>query len=529
MKVLKNIFNLAIIAVLGMYMASCAEEAQPVKKTIQFTIRPSEVAHNYVKLSVTHDGPEDVTWYGALAEDASKADYEIFNQTYLALIKSGLKGLRRSQERIIMLDNLQEEKKYKYIVFGVDEKGTLYENSTMASCTFTTEKNIYELTKTEEWSFTHMRNEDGDKEIINVATSASGRFAWNYVSLASLDRWNEEYPDGYELWDEGVYMTTVDAIEMFVLQEITTIHSAIGAGGDIKDYTYTGTSAEPFEIDRIQSGKYALVAYGFEPNGQHTQTYSVDTLDLAEETAKAEFEKWLGTYTFKGMCDVTKDDGSVVEEEREYNITIEPVDNNYMYRLRGWECGEDVQYDWEEDIMQLDKEKGEFLGFPAYYNKENLEFRESPITYITFDGANPLVLGMYGYAYNDTEKAEIPVIFDNTPMATATPVEVGESTQLTALSGSYGDVKWTYSKMGYLAWSEYTGAYQTVNPAMKLPITITKVSDDYPQENNEKLDIEDSSTGAGAVTFSQRPKKEISIQMPDGDLKRIQCPAVIVK
>ena len=528
MKIFRHIFNLAAMVALCVYASSCTpEENQPVSTGVQFMVRTSEVAHNYVKLSISHNGPEDFTWYGALTEDVTKKDYEIFNNMYLDLLKNGVKGLRRSKERLLLLDNLEEGKKYKYIVFGIREDGTLYENSTMASIEFTTGKNIYTLTETDQWNFSYKRNETGDKEIVQIQSKNGGRYAWNFVNLASLDAWNKEYPDGYELWEDGVYMTTVDAIEMFVLQEITNIHAALGAGGKIEDYTYLGSSDEPFEINRLQSGKYAIVAYGFDKSGQHTQTYSIDTLDIKEEIATAEYEKWLGTYTFKGKCDVNQDDGTVVEEEREYNITIEPIDNNFMYRLRGWECGESVKYDWEEDIMQLDKEKGEFLGFPAYYNNKNLEIRESPMTYITFDGVNALILGMYGYAYNDSEKVEMPVIFDDTPMAKATPIEVGESTELTPLSGSYEKIKWTYTRMGYLAWNEYTGAYQTVNPAMKFPITVTKVSNDYPVVDEDKLEIKNNSGSAGAVTFSTDNKKELSILTPEGEYKRITCPSVV--
>jgi hypothetical protein len=158
-----------------------------------------------------------------------------------------------------------------------------------------------------------------------------------------------------------------------------------------------------------------------------------------------------------------------------------------MYRLHGWECGDDVKYDWEEDIMQLDKtDEEQFLAFPAYYKNGNLEVRESPMTYITFDGANTLILGIYGYAFNPDFNEEIPVILDSTPMASAAPIADGETTTvLNGLEASYNsngqEVKWTYSKMGYIAWSEYDGSWQTINPAMNFPITITKVAEQAPE------------------------------------------------
>jgi hypothetical protein len=105
------------------------------------------------------------------------------------------------------------------------------------------------------------------------------------------------------------------------------------------------------------------------------------------------------------------------------------------------------------------------------------------MTYITFDGYQSLVLGIYGYAYNPEMKEEIPVILDGTPMASAKPAAEGESTVLNGLKAEYVDSKnkkteWEYCKMGYIAWSELNGSWQTINPPMQFPITITKISDE---------------------------------------------------
>ena len=106
------------------------------------------------------------------------------------------------------------------------------------------------------------------------------------------------------------------------------------------------------------------------------------------------------------------------------------------------------------------------------------------MTYITFDGYQTLVLGIYGYAFNKEMNEEIPVILDDTPMAAADPIAEGEtSTTIKGLKAEYEDAnkkktEWEYCKMGYIAWSESTGAWQTINPPMRFPITMTKVSDE---------------------------------------------------
>lgn len=494
---IRNIRNIVLTAVTAMIALGCIEEKAEVKSNaFSFTVRVSEVAYNYARITVRHDGPEDVTWYGFLTDNVKANEATIFYDEYMKLIQSGkVTGLKRDIERNILIENLDEEKTYKYIAFGLKENGELYENSGMGSIEFKTTRNIYLLTETEDWNLERLgRDDEGMKELISVESKEGGRFGWNYVSKASIDAFDEEYPDGYELWDDDIYMATVNGIEMFVLEQISLIQYYMSNGYELTDLTYTNTAGnEPFTTDeRLTSGDYYLVAYGFKGDGQHTQTYSVEEITIEEEVALPEYDKWLGSYTFTGDVETTDEDGDDVVEERTYNILIEKYDNNFMYKVHGWECGDDVEYDWEEDIMQLDKEKDEYLSFPAYYNAGRLEIKESPMTYITFDGAETLLLGIYGYAFQNEANAEIPVILDGTSMALAEPLDENNMTELIGQTGKYENqgqkVEWDYCKMGYIAWNEMTGAYQTVNPAMRFPISITKVEDDSSVLLPETLD-----------------------------------------
>ena len=111
------------------------------------------------------------------------------------------------------------------------------------------------------------------------------------------------------------------------------------------------------------------------------------------------------------------------------------------------------------------------------------------MTYITFDGANALKLGIYGYAFNDQHNEHQPTLFDGKTMAIAEPIAEGESAS--TLVGQeakyeYNDNKgkpqvleWTYTKMGYVAYNESVEGYPAtiINPAMNFPITITKTED----------------------------------------------------
>ena len=525
MKIRNIIFGVLSASMLA-FSACVPEDKAAEDGQISFSVREIRYANNYnfAVINVKHDGPEDFTWYGFVTDEVEKNDFEIFYPEYNRLISSGeLKNLiRRETERNVLLEGLKEDTKYRYIVFGIDENGVLNGNAAISSTSFTTTSNAYKMTNTEDFTVTHLgRNAEADKELIEIKSNKGGRFAWQYISKASIEEFNKEYPDGYELWEDGIYMATVDAVELFALEQISTIQYYISTGYyKLVDLTYVSTSNEPFELDRLASGEYYIIVYGFNGDGSHTQTYSVKEITIEEETAEPAYEKWLGTYTFTGEALVTKDNGEEVLEERMYNITIDHYDNNYMYRIHGWECGEDVAYDWEEDIMQLDKSKGEFLAFPAYYKDGALEIRESPMTYITFDGYQSLVLGIYGYAFNQDMDEEIPVILDETPMASAEPVADGESTTiLNGLKAEYTDsnnkkTEWEYCKMGYIAWSETDGSWQTINPPMRFPITVTKVSDEVAEGSG--MDVNQS---RGLELFAT---KKVSADFLKKDFSRLE-------
>lgn len=488
---IRNIIQNILIAASALIITGCEEEPAAIKPAaIEITVRQKEVSYNKAIINVRHNGPEEITWYGFLTEDITTQEFKLINEKRRELAKGSEFGLIRETDRNILLEDLKEDTAYKYIAFGITEDGALYDNVGYGSIKFTTTQNIYVLTKTEDWTITRLgRNEDNSKELIEVKANKGGRFAWQYVSKESIDEFDKQYPDGFELWgyengdyNNEVYFGTVSGIEYFAISQIETTLYYIGQGYKLNDLTYVYEEGKPFEIDRLTSGTYYMVAYGFGGDGMHTQKYSVAEITIEEEAAEEEYEKWFGTYEFSGEVEVTQDNGDIIKETRTYNIKIEHYDNNYIYRIHGWECGDDVKYDWEEDIMQLDKSKGEFLAFPAYYKGGNLEVRENPMTYITFDGANALLLGIYGYAYMKEANAEVPVLSSGMTMGIAEPIaENSESTILNANKTSieYDGKNYTidYCKMGYIAWSETTGAWQTLNPAMRFPITIKRVEE----------------------------------------------------
>ena len=504
MKRFKYIYTV-LIATAAIVLGGCKPEAQPVKsnKVVEFTIRTSDVFHDGAIISVKHNGPEDITWYGFITEDLTTYENVLYMNKRRELQRSGkVEGIRKETERNILLENLKENTTYKYIVFGIKEDGSAYENVGFSCIKFTTIENIYNMTLTEGvWEFEYLgRTADQKQDIIKIKANGGGaKFGFNYVSKEAMDEFEKQYPDGFEIWDENdLYMATVDGKALFALEQISTIQYYVTKYNyKLEDLTYS--NEETLKIDRLTSGEYYLIAYGFNNDASHTRKYGIHALKIEEETATDGYNKWLGNYTFSGEVEIpTDEDGVMKTETRTYNMFIEKYDNNFMYRVHGWECGEDVEYDWEEDITQIDKEKGQFFAFPAYYDylSGNLSIQEQPITYITFDGVTSLKLGIYGYAYSEDAKEEVPVLYDGNEMATAAPIADGSMTTIlygteslyeyTDDNNQHQSIDLKYSRMGYIAYDDSVipSPWQTLNPAMKFPITITKTDEDHVTGGN---------------------------------------------
>ena len=190
---LRNIIFGSLIAAVAFVLTGCEEPVAPKDEIVNFTVRFSEVAYDYAIINVKHDGPEDITWYGFLTEDVTTQEFTLINKEWMNLLTSGKAiDVRRETERNILLEGLKENSSYKYIVFGLTANGEMYDNVGIASIKFTTSRNIYVLTETEDWQINYLgRNADKSKEIIEIKSKKGGRFAWQYVSKESVESFKD--------------------------------------------------------------------------------------------------------------------------------------------------------------------------------------------------------------------------------------------------------------------------------------------------------------------------------------------------
>ena len=496
---MKKLFYLASIIVAAALAVSCEEEPQVgndiTSSSFTFSLKVTEVGADYAKISVKHDGPDDATWYGFVAED-KKSTNDLIMEKYTEFMTTGtVKGLRTSKNRTVTVEGLESATKYKYIVFAITEDAKLYQNVESKAVTFTTGVNPYVLTQTDEWTITRLPQRIENMEIINISSkNQSPLYVWDYVSKEWVENFNKTYPNGFDVQEEegGPVLATLDAFQLYIIQKIATIQYYVAYEGvAITDMSYAYDPSNPdnntFKMDRISSGEYYFLAFGFNHDGSHTQTYSVsDVVVIEEEASTPEYDAWLGNYTFSGKGFWIFEDNAEVgmkygdEKDITYNITIEKLDNNFMYLIKGWECGEGADIDIETEFFELNKEAGDYLGFIGYYDNGKLQLRESNLYN---DGAN--VFGMCGYA-NDGKNLS-PVMFEGSTMAEALPIAAGaNSTELKGHDLIYGGEKLgTYSMMGYIYYEYET--YQPLaipNMPVQFPITIAKSDKGYKAQSN---------------------------------------------
>ena len=496
---MKKFFYLASIIVAVALAFSCEKAPQGgddlTSSSFAFSLKVTEIGADYAKISVKHDGPEEATWYGFIAED-KKSTNDLIMEKYTEFLTAGtVKGLRSAKNRTVTVDGLESDTKYKYIVFAITEDAKLYTNVESKSVTFTTGINPYVLTQTDEWQITRLPNREENMEVISIQSkNESPLFVWDYVSKEWVDNFNKTYPDGFDIQEEegGPVLATVDAFQMYIIQQIATIQYYVAYEGDpITDYTYVYDAANPqnnvYMMPRISSGEYYFVAFGFNHNASHTQTYSVsDVVVVEEEASTPEYEAWIGNYTFSGKGFWIFEDNAEVgmkygdEKDITYTVTVEHLDNNFMYLIKGWECGEgELITDVETEFFELDKAAGDYLGFIGYYNNGKLEVRESSLFN---DGT--YVFGMCGYA--EDGKNMSPVMLDGSAMAEALPIASGAtSTELKGLDLIFNGQKLaTYSMMGYIYYEYATYTPVAIpNMPMQFPITIAKSNVGYKAQS----------------------------------------------
>lgn len=110
-----------------------------------------------------------------------------------------------------------------------------------------------------------------------------------------------------------------------------------------------GENGETFNADtydvlfnRMMSGNWLAFMFDLDKDGKPTYDYAELSFTIQEEDALDSYAKWLG-------------DWRVMSGTVGYDIHIDHIDNNFLYEITGWECGDAVNFQ-----MNMEYLEGEF-------------------------------------------------------------------------------------------------------------------------------------------------------------------------
>ena len=81
MKTIRNVYFIAIAAISLLISGCDANKNSQNSDSFTITVRVSECSHNYARVTVQHNGPEDICWYGFLTSDVNSDEFSLFVDT----------------------------------------------------------------------------------------------------------------------------------------------------------------------------------------------------------------------------------------------------------------------------------------------------------------------------------------------------------------------------------------------------------------------------------------------------------------
>lgn len=436
-----------------------------VEQKLNFTLGTPEVEATQVTIRVEHDGDKTDNWLYIVTEKTSNIEDAIKAEVERILNSATSTNLQNVTRKNVVVTGLTPETEYTFIVFGLTSGGSVY--GTPASIDFkTTVGEVTELVQTDEWTASYQRGDyQGETaELFTIDCADNLTYYVSYVETWYLEEIESTY--GMTVEDYAMWIATTEFPEM------------INYGYKVEDLLVTGPSELAFS--RMVSDSYILFIIGFTTDGKPTGTFSTHEFTIVQETATPEYEKWYGTWKLTSALESFEYEGETYEFQNSFYIDVYPYDNNYMYTIGGWECGEDQYVDFTTAF-------GEPIYFPVSYADAKMEFQEYFIDYLA---ASPnstsaeLAFGLWGLCnvvvggetyYNDY------VAWEGLTMGIAeisADGKSGEITGATYTNPGYGIEQITYTAMAYMGVPVVDGVQlQMYNDYMKFPISMEKVAD----------------------------------------------------
>ena len=250
-----------------------------------------------------------------------------------------------------------------------------------------------------------------------------------------------------------------DAAAFFTYEAESLATDAKNDGVNFWQYTDEVFDSKITDIyfNRLRSGTWTAFLIELDGNCKATGNYAEASFTLQEEAATDSFSKWLGTWrASNGLVG--------------YDLTISSIDNNFIYKIEGWECGPAVGFQMNQEYLE-----GEF-------------WEPNGFLYITSQ-----YLGSYNdedFGYGDVDELFMGNIFDSQgltlitdegiDLAVMVPMEGGtaelQPMNVTIATDS-GNYTTKFHSMQYYMWDHKNGEWHPYNTNVaELPLTMTRLA-----------------------------------------------------
>ena len=228
------------------------------------------------------------------------------------------------------------------------------------------------------------------------------------------------------------------------------------------------TSSVEEYFDRLRSGVWHGFMIELDKDGKATYNYSEIVFTIQEEQASKEYTDWLGNWR-------------VMSGTVGFDIRISHLDNNFLYKINGWECGDAVNFkmNWLEPVFE------QYLEGEFWEPDKCLYIRSQYLgTYTDND-----------FGYGEVDEVFLGNIFDSNGLSIITDegIDVARMVmkekdvaelraEFVTLETGDGSYETQFHSMQYYMWDHKNQEYHPYNANagnFKLPFSMTRLPDDY--------------------------------------------------
>ena len=303
------------------------------------------------------------------------------------------------------------------------------------------------------------------------------RSDWSIRYVGREDYVNEEYGtvervEHFELnyTGSGYYIVRIirpadlknaydnDLADFFTYEAESLVSDAKKDNVNFYDYTdevFT-SRIKTIYFNRLRSDTWIAFLVELDKSGNPTGGYAEAGFSVKEEVASEAYKAWLGDWRVSN--------GLVG-----YDLTVSALDNNYLYRVDGWERGPAAAFQMDQEYLETEFEASD--GFMYFVSLFLGAYDDEDFGYGTVD---ELFMG------NIFDSNGLTIITDEgLDLAVAIPTEDGAELQpmRVTIGTDSGDYTTTFHSMQYYMWAHDTGEWHPYNQSVaELPLTMTRLT-----------------------------------------------------